>query len=188
MRLGLERHGPWLGAVMLVMAAATCQAQAIDCWLLDGQALDRAHERGLCQDAFARNSVGGAPASGEPVVVPRQRDSAPHGTTDSASRGTIDAASRGREVAAIPRPRPAAPRKPTREAASPPQPATAPPHPSWSAPRPPQTVARPEETAEAPAGPPAVRRPPPPAAPVAVFVDNFQRDFRSLMDKLVTGR
>lgn len=180
-----------------VSVATACKAQAIDCWLLEGQALDRAHQRGLCKDAFARNSVGGAPAAGEPIVVPKQTDDSP----------------RGKEVAAVPSPRPAAPpAKPKRDTTSQAQPRpvrgpapaqsqpaapswnTAREAPSWNAPRPPERVVRseeiaPEETAEIPVEPwPAQRQPPPKTDPVDIFMDNLQRDFQSLVGKLISGR
>ncbi|MBP2292785.1 hypothetical protein [Azospirillum rugosum] len=186
-----------------IPAATACRAQAIDCWLLEGQALDRAHQRGLCKDAFARNSVGGAPAAGEPVVVPKQTNDAPR----DVARGN----QRDREVAAVPSPRPATPpAKPKREgtAQSQPRPAraaapaqsqlpswsTGREEPSWNTPRPADRVARveetvPKETAEIPVEPWPVRRQPPPSTdPVEIFMDNLQRDFQSLVTKLISGR
>ena len=181
------------GAVILALSAASvaaattaCRAQAIDCWLLEGQALDRAHQRGLCKDAFARNSIGGAPAAGEPIVVPKQTDGVPH----------------DRKVAAVPSPRPAAPpAKPKRDTSSQaqprpvrgPVPASAPASPSWNAPRPPEPAAQPQQTAEMPADPrldprPVQRQPPARTAPVEIFMDNLQRDFQSLVTKLISGR
>ncbi|MCW2240296.1 hypothetical protein [Azospirillum canadense] len=194
-----------LSAAAVAAAATVCRAQAIDCWLLEGQALDRAHQRGLCKDAFARNSVGGAPAAGEPIVVPKQTDAKQTDTKQA------DDATRGKEVAAVPSPRPAAPpAKPKRDMGSQPQPRptrgpgptqsspptwnTAREEPSWNAPRPPERVyvpdqAAPRETAEMPVEPwPVQRQPPPPTDPVEIFMDNLQRDFQSLVGKLISGR
>lgn len=190
----LGRRALRSGAVILALTAASvaaattaCRAQAIDCWLLEGQALDRAHQRGLCMDAFARNSVGGAPAAGEPIVVPKQTDAKPTG-----------GAPRDREVAAVPSPRPAAPTaKPRRDTSSQAEPrpvrGPAPASPSWNAPRPPEPAAQPQQTAAMPADPqidprPAQRQPSPPTDPVEIFMDNLQRDFQSLVTKLISGR
>lgn len=182
----------------ILFGASACRGQAVDCWLLDGDALARAHERGLCGDAFARNTVGGAPAVGEPIVVPKPRDEA----------------RRGRDVAAAPSPRPAVPPKPKREAASRAAPQAAAPalrdaapswnapreEPSWNAPRPPEPSERriesgPMEVAGVPPARPAAApapvqdpAPSPPTDPVAAFMNDLERDFRSLMAKLVSGR
>ena len=64
---------PWrMGVCALALVAATflaaapsARAASVDCWLLDGDRLDRARDRGLCQDAFSRNSKAGSP----PVVT-----------------------------------------------------------------------------------------------------------------------
>ncbi|AWJ88840.1 hypothetical protein Sp245p_03085 [Azospirillum baldaniorum] len=39
--------------------APAAAAGSVDCWLLDGDALTRAREGGLCKDAFSRNSQTG---------------------------------------------------------------------------------------------------------------------------------
>ena len=187
-----------IGALSLLMmsAASACagqaSAQAIDCWLLDQDGLARAHERGLCEDAFARNTRAGEPAGGQTVVIPKRHDG---------------------EVAAIPpaKPPPAA-AKPKRTTAahrahdahrpSVPPPGESPPEESprelssWAAPRgpEPQPPAVPQAVGTQVAGidspavqPPLAQAPPPPSPPtdpLTTFANNFQRDFRSLMLKL----
>ena len=173
-------------SLLLMSAALVCagqaSAQAIDCWLLDQDGLARAHERGLCEDAFARNTQAGKPAGGQTVVIPKRHDG---------------------EVAAMPPAKPPpAPAKPRRTATihrthEAPQPAVQPSEESprelssWAAPRgpEPQPPAVPRVAGAQVAGidqavvqPPLAQAPPP--DPITAFANNFQRDFRSLMLKL----
>lgn len=43
------------GAVLLAVALAGCAVQTVDCWQLDGAALEEAQAKGWCKDAFAPN-------------------------------------------------------------------------------------------------------------------------------------
>jgi len=173
-------------SLLMMSAASVCagqaSAQAIDCWLLDQDGLARAHERGLCKDAFARNTRAGQPAGGQTVVIPKRHDG---------------------EVAAMPPAKPPpAPAKPKRttlahRTQNAPQPTVPPPGEpprelsSWATPRgaepPPPAVSQAIGTQVAGIDPPAVQAPPPPpppSDPLTTFANNFQRDFRSLMLKL----
>ncbi len=187
LRTGALRSGTL--SLLLMSAASVCTgqagAQAIDCWLLDQDGLARAHERGLCQDAFARNTRAGEPAGGQTVVIPKRHDG---------------------EVAAMPpAPSPAkpppAPAKPKRTTTAhrtqdAPPPAVQPPGEprrelsSWAVPReagsPPPAVSQPAGTRTAGIDPPVVQQSPAPPTPdpLTTFANNFQRDFRSLMLKL----
>ena len=69
---GRVRRGAWMLALLLAVAATSASGNAhgadagsIDCWLLEGDGLDRARDQGLCQDAFSRNSRAGEP----PVII-----------------------------------------------------------------------------------------------------------------------
>lgn len=79
---------PWRGwdgalvaAAMMVGAAAagSARAAAVDCWLLDGERLEQAVDRGLCDDAFSRNSKPGE----APVLDRPPHDAAEVGQTAS---------------------------------------------------------------------------------------------------------
>ena len=45
-----------------------CGAEALDCWLLTGNALDRARQQGLCLDTFARNTNDATPSHGGKIT------------------------------------------------------------------------------------------------------------------------
>lgn len=49
-------------SLALLSAASVCEAETLDCWLLDGSKLDRARQQGSCLDTFARNTKDGTPA------------------------------------------------------------------------------------------------------------------------------
>ncbi|CAO3438071.1 hypothetical protein [Azospirillum doebereinerae] len=74
---------PWRGWVWAAMMAGLAtglaggplsgpaRAAAVDCWLLDGDRMERAADHGLCDDAFSRNSKPGEPpALGETASLP----------------------------------------------------------------------------------------------------------------------
>ncbi|MCG5239387.1 hypothetical protein [Azospirillum doebereinerae] len=70
---------PWQGWIWAAMVAGLAagslsgpaRAAAVDCWLLDGDRMERAAGHGLCDDAFSRNSrPGEPPALGETASLP----------------------------------------------------------------------------------------------------------------------
>lgn len=173
LRIGALRIGTV--SLLLMSAASVCTgpagAQAIDCWLLDQDGLARARERGLCQDAFARNTQAGGPAGGQTVVIPKRHDGEVAATPPAPSP-------------AKPPPAPAKPKRTTlaHRSQGAPLPAVQPPGEpsrelsSWAVPR----------EAESPpvVQPSPAPSSPPPSDPLTAFANNFQRDFRSLMLKL----
>lgn len=72
-------NGLWLlaGAILL----AGCAVQTVDCWQLDGAALEEAQAKGWCRDAFAPNVQTIVPIgeAGQPPAQRRRAEPAPPG-------------------------------------------------------------------------------------------------------------
>ncbi|MBP2313753.1 hypothetical protein [Azospirillum soli] len=78
-----------LTATLLTTAltmAPTARAASVDCWLLDGDKLDQARDRGLCQDAFSRNSKAGSPPviTAKAAPIPTAKPTPPKRTASKA--------------------------------------------------------------------------------------------------------
>lgn len=66
------------GAALLAVLPAGCAVQTVDCWQLDGSALEEAQAKGWCRDAFAPNVQTIVPI-GEAGRPPAQRHRADPG-------------------------------------------------------------------------------------------------------------
>lgn len=75
------------GAVLLAVLPAGCAVRTVDCWQLDGAALEEAQAKGWCRDAFAPNVQTIVPI-GEAGQPPAQRRRAEPATPGSATPGS----------------------------------------------------------------------------------------------------
>ncbi|WP_146208813.1 hypothetical protein [Azospirillum sp. TSO22-1] len=55
-------------ALAVFSFVSVCGAETLDCWLLTGNALDRARQQGMCLDTFARNTNDATPSHGGKVA------------------------------------------------------------------------------------------------------------------------
>ena len=81
-------------ALATVAAPSVSGAQVVDCWLLDGHALEQSRAQGACLDAFARNSGTGARVAGDRKGEGREAAGPRHSPRQKRERTVNEAAIR----------------------------------------------------------------------------------------------
>ncbi len=107
-RIGGRAGALALGVAALLIAtppASAARAGGVDCWVLDGAALDQARGQGMCGDAFSRNTHPGAPP-----FLPRTDGAAAGVGTNGTTMATFPAPDPKRASSTRIAPEPARPR------------------------------------------------------------------------------